>query len=186
VAAVTLGKGQDVLVRALGRLADAPWSCVCAGSLTLDVAYARSVLAHVRAAGLADRVVFPGELDGAALDALYLASSVFVLPSHHESYGMVLVEAMARGLPIVATRAGAIPGTVPAGAGILVAAGDDAALAAALRPLVEDGPDHPDGARERRCVLGAVGRHHAARLPDWEQAAAELERALRELGRGAP
>ena len=140
----------------------------------------------VRDAGLRDRVELPGELAGDALEALYLASSVFVLPSLHESYGMVLVEAMARGLPVVATRAGAIPETVPAEAGILVPAGDDAALAEALRSLVSDGPGELEGARARRQALGLAGRRHAARLPDWEQAAAGLERALLELGRGAP
>jgi glycosyltransferase involved in cell wall biosynthesis len=181
VAAVIPGKRQDLLVRALARLGDLPWTCVVAGSLTRDVAYAASVRAQVHDAGLADRIFFPGELDRDALGTLYLASSVFVLPSAFETYGLVLVEAMARGLPIVATRVGAIPDTVPADAGILVAPADDADLAGAVRSLLEDTPGEPASALRRRQQLGAAGRRHAARLPDWEQAAAELERAIVEL-----
>jgi glycosyltransferase involved in cell wall biosynthesis len=181
VAAVIPGKRQDLLVRALARLRDLAWTCVVAGSLTRDVAYADSVRAAARQAGLADRIAFSGELDRDALGKLYLASSVFVLPSAFETYGLVLVEAMARGLPIVATRVGAIPDTVPAEAGILVPSGDDAALAGALRTLLEDTPGEPSSARRRRQQLGAAGRRHAADLPDWEQAATGLERVLAEL-----
>jgi Glycosyl transferases group 1 len=64
---------------------------------------------------------------------LYLASDVFVLASRFEGYGMALAEAIAHGLPVVSTMAGAIPDTVPAGTGLLVPPDDTAALAQALR-----------------------------------------------------
>jgi glycosyltransferase involved in cell wall biosynthesis len=182
VASVTPGKGQDVLVRALARLSDVPWTCVCAGSLTRSPAYARRVQAFVRAAGLGARIAFRGECDQEAIEALYLASSIFVLPSFHESYGMVLTEAMARGLPIVATNAGAIPETVPAEAGSLVPPGDDVALAGALRLLLVDAPDEPGGAHTRRTQLGAAGRRHAAGLRDWKRAVDEFSEAVSVLG----
>ena len=170
VASVTPGKGQDVLVRALVRLADIPWDCICAGSLTQSPAFAHRVQTMVHEAGLSGRISFAGACDGNIVDELYLTSSVFVLPSQYEGYGMALTEAMARGLPVVSTIGGAIPQTVPADAGILVPPGDDSALASALRPLLVDPLDEPHGARARRARLGAAARRHASRLPDWDQA----------------
>ena len=84
---------------------------------------------------------------------------------------MVLTEAMARGLPVVSTTADAIPQTVPPAAGLLVAPGDDAALAGALGEMLANAPDGPPGrAAARRAELGSAGRRHAASLPDWEAA----------------
>ena len=124
---------------------------------------------------------FSGRVDQDALEALYLGSSVFVLPSRHESYGMVLTEAMARGLPVVTTQAGAIPDTVPTEAGMLVPPGDDVALADALRSLLADEQDELAGALTRRRTLGQAGYRHAARLATWDHAAAELAQALETL-----
>lgn len=181
VAAVTPGKGQDVLVRALGRLGDAPWTCTFAGSLTRSPAYARSVKALVEQAGLAGRIGFQGECDAATLDRLYGSSSIFVLPSYHESYGMALTEAMSHGLPIVSSVAGAIPDTVPAGAGILVPPGDDVALAGALRSLLIDAAGEPGSASARRAAIGAAALQHAASLPTWDQAVDDFAAAVTAL-----
>jgi glycosyltransferase involved in cell wall biosynthesis len=169
VASVTPGKGQDVLVRSLARIADLPWTCVVAGSLTRSPAYAHRVQASVRESGLSTRVSFTGECDQDAIETLYARSSIFVLPSFYEGYGMALTEAMARGLPVVSTTAGAIPDTVPGDAGILVPPGDQDALAGALRTLLADGPDESHGAATRRARLGAAARRHASRLAGWEE-----------------
>ena len=72
------------------------------------------------------------------LAALYAASDLFVLPSRYEGFGMAYAEAIAHGLPVIGTTAGAIPDTVPAAAGVLVPPDDVAALAAALRRLIEN------------------------------------------------
>ena len=93
----------------------------------------------------------------------------------HEGYGMVLAEAVAHGLPLVATRAGAIPETVPADAGLLVPPGDPAALAHALGRLLDDLP-------ARRRLADAAWRH-AARLPRWPETAATLCRVMHGLRR---
>ena len=180
-ATVTPRKGQDVLVRALAELEDFPWSCVCAGSLTRAPAFARAVRRQVREAGLGARIAFPGECDAAAMEAHYAGSSLFVLPSHFEGYGMVLTEALARGLPVVSTTGGAIPHTLPPEAGILVVPGDAAALAAALRPLLADGGDTGGAAAARRARRGAAARRHAAGLPDWDGAAEAFAAAVLEL-----
>ena len=180
-ATVTPRKGQDVLVRALAQLADLPWSCVCAGSLTRAPRFARAVGRQAREAGLAARVTFPGEAGVAEMEALYDASSVFVLPSHFEGYGMVLTEALARGLPVVSTTGGAIPHTVPPDAGILVPPGDAAALAAALRTLLADGGGSGGSAAALRARFGAAARRHAAALPDWDDASEAFAAAVRAL-----
>ena len=182
VASVTPRKGQDVLVRALARLREAPWSCVCAGSLARAPAYASAVQEQARQAGLAERIQFLGECDSSTVDNLYDSSSLFVLPSHYEAYGMVLTEAMARGLPVISTTGGAIPHTVPAGVGVLLPPGDDRALAEALDGFLSDSPSgSTKGASQRRAELAAAARRHATGLPDWEQAARAFAEATLEL-----
>jgi glycosyltransferase involved in cell wall biosynthesis len=175
VGAVIPRKGQDVLVEALATLREAPWSCTIAGSLARAPDFARSVRRRVEALGLEGRVRFPGELEEGALDRLYHTASLLVLPSHYEGYGMVLTEALARGLPVVSTTGGAIPGTVPSTAGILVPPGNAPALANALRRLL-------DGGERARFAQAATA--HARRFRDWDAAAGVLEEALLDLGRG--
>ncbi len=183
VASVIPRKGQDVLVRALARLREARWSCVCAGSLTRAPVYAREVQQQAWAAGLADRITFVGECEPDALNALYDSSSVFVLPSHYEGFGIALTEALSRGLPVISTTGGAIPYTVPADAGVLVPPGDDEALAEALGELLPDARrgGSRNNALARRATLGAAARRHAACLPSWDQAAAAFAEAILDL-----
>ena len=88
---------------------------------------------------------------------------MFVLASRHEGYGMAFAEAINQGLPVVGTRAGAIPETVPAGAGILIEPDDAAALAAALRTMIADAR-----AREN---YAAAARAAAVHLPRWDATA---------------
>ena len=173
VGAVIPRKAQDVLLRALVRVRRKPWICVCAGSLTRHLGYARAVQTQAAEAGFAERVRFVGECVPDALDQLYHSSSLFALPSYDEGYGMALSEALARGLPVVSTTGGAIPDTVPDGTGILVPPGDDQALATVLDDLLTNAS---------RCrSLASAARRHAATLPDWDQAAAAFATALAAL-----
>lgn len=173
VGSVTPRKGQRVLAGSLARIAALSWCCVCAGSLERDPGYAAEVTAFAREAGLGDRLRFVGECGVAELDRLYHRASLFVLPSYYEGYGMALADALARGLPVVSTTGGAIPHTVPADAGVLVAPGDEAALADALYGLLAE----PGGAGRRR-VLAAAARRHAGALPDWFGAARRFAEAV--------
>ena len=183
VGAIVPRKGHDVLVRALARLANLPWECVCAGSLDRDPDHAAGVLADVEARRLSGRVRFAGECDAATLAALYADCVLFVLASHYEGYGMVLAEALAHGLPIVSTTGGAIPETVPADAAVLVPPGDEGALADALTTLLAgqaEGVVGESGA-EKRAALAAAARRHAATLPAWGDAVTAFADAVAEL-----
>ncbi|MGO4125099.1 glycosyltransferase family 4 protein [Inquilinus sp. YAF38] len=174
VATLTPRKGYLDLVAALQRLAGLPWRLVCAGSLERDAEHAKAVLAAVERAGLSGRISLLGEIDEPTLLHHYDRSDLFVLPSHHEGYGMALAEASARGLPIVSTTGGAIPDTVPPDAGILVPPGDVDALAEALRRLLTD-----PGARLRLREAGLAAR---ARLPGWPAQAAAFAHELDLVG----
>ena len=157
VAAVTPGKGHDVLLDGLATAEDLSWRCTCVGSLSKDPAFADAMLRRVRG----DRVRFAGPRTGPALDRAYAGADLLVLPSHAESYGMVVTEALARGLPVLATEVGGVPealghgedGTEP---GLLVPPGDPAALGAALRRWLGDAALRGrlrTAARERRASL---------------------------------
>ena len=179
-------KGQDILVRALAREQERQWRCVLAGSTARDREFFRRVRRLVDDEGLGDRIEFAGECTGEEISGLYDRASVFVLPSRFEGYGMALTEALARGLPVISTIAGAIPHTVPGDAGILVPAGDTEALADAIASVVEGPSEETAGTRSgtagRRESLAAAARHRAARFPDWERQAGAFAAALAELG----
>jgi glycosyltransferase involved in cell wall biosynthesis len=181
VAAVVPRKGHLVLLRALARLRDLDWQLLCVGSLRRDPPAARSVRRMIRAFDLGRRVALAGEQRPRAAARAYRWADAFVLPSFHEGYGMAYAEAMAHGLPVVATNSGAISETVPRGAGLLVPPGDAAALARALRRVIGD--------PALAVRLAAGSRAAAARLREWPAAAAEWEAAcgrLAALGPPAP
>ncbi len=151
-------------------MAALPWRLRCAGG-DLDPATAAGVRNLAVELRLAGRIEFPGQLDAAALAVEYQRADLFVLPSYHEGYGMALAEALARGLPIISTTAGAIPDTVPAEAGLLVPPGDEAALAEALARVMTE-----PGLRERLMAGARVARRA---LPDWPTTSARFAAALR-------
>jgi glycosyltransferase involved in cell wall biosynthesis len=137
VGAVTAWKGHDVLLAALSGLVDPDWRCVCVGSLAKAPDFVDGLFHDIKKAGLDDRFELAGPRTGHELEASYAAADLLVLPSHGETYGMVVTEALARRMPVLATRVGGVPealgetqdGRVP---GLLVPPGDVGALAAAL------------------------------------------------------
>ncbi|WP_431275648.1 glycosyltransferase family 4 protein [Variovorax ureilyticus] len=170
VANLTPRKGHALLIDALAGLRDRRWVLHCVGSLTMDAACTSALGAAIDRHGLRDRVMLHGEQDEAALRVFYARADAFVLPSFHEGYGMALAEAAAHGLPVISTTAGAIPDTVPAGAGVLVPPGDGQALRAALQRLMDD------TAWREQLASGAKAARH--RLPTWGDSAARFASAL--------
>jgi glycosyltransferase involved in cell wall biosynthesis len=161
VGAVIPGKGHDVLLEALGLVADLSWQCVCVGPLDRDEDFVRRLRARARQSGLGDRVRFTGSRVGADLDAAYAAADLHVLATRGETYAMVVTESLARGLPVVATSVGGIPealgrGTSGIEPGMLVPPGDPVALAGALRLWLTEPSVRRrwrDAARQRRSTL---------------------------------
>lgn len=179
VAAVTEGKGHDVLVGALRHLDGLPWRVRCVGPLTRDPGFVCRLRADLSLAGLADRVLLEGPRSGPALDAAYAAAGLLVLPSRGETYGMVLTEALAHGVPVLASDVGGVteavgPRSGGRRAGLLVPAGDSGALAAALRRWWGD--------ERLRAGVRAAALQRRATLPDWATTAARFSRVLEHGG----
>ena len=174
VGSVVPVKGYDLLIAALATLTDMPWQLTIAGDRTRDRAAAAQLDADIAAYGLGGRVAVLGAMPPADITELYLASDVFVLASRFEGYGMALAEAIAHGLPVVSTMAGAIPDTVPADAGLLVPPDNAEALAQALRRLINN------RAERRRLAMNA--RAAAALLPTWQDSARLFARAIGTAG----
>lgn len=175
VGSVIPRKAHGVLVEALAELAALDWRCHIVGATDRDPAETARVAALIAAHGLGARVRLTGALSTEALAGEFDAADLFVTASLFEGYGMGLTEALARGLPILATRAGAIPDTVPAEAALLVEPGDARSLRDGLRVLLEDTP--------RRRQLADAAWRHAQTLPSWTETAAALLAALKEMPR---
>jgi glycosyltransferase involved in cell wall biosynthesis len=178
VAAVTPGKGHDLLLDALAEIVDLPWRCVCVGALTRDPGFVDRLGRQARARGLSDRIVFSGPRTGADLDRAYAAADALVLASRAETYGMVVTEALARGLPVVTTDVGGLPATLGRGSdgarpGLLVPPDDPEALAGALRGWLGD-----PGLRQR---LRHAARERRGALPGWSATALAVSGVLAEV-----
>jgi glycosyltransferase involved in cell wall biosynthesis len=125
----------------------------------------------VAASPFSERIVRTGWLDDATVAALIGSATVLAYPSRYEGFGFPPLEAMARGVPVVATRAGAIPEVLGDGA-TLVPVGDVAALADALADVL----DSETRARE----LGAAGRRRADEF-SWAACAEGLASLYRDV-----
>jgi glycosyltransferase involved in cell wall biosynthesis len=172
VGAVTRTKGHDLLLDALAGV-DGPWELTSVGSTDVDPGFAATV--RQQAVRLGGRVTFTGPLLGADLDAAYRRADVLVLASRTETYGMVVTEALARGLPVLATDTGGVSealGTTTDGRlpGLLVPADDVGALRDAVRCWLAD-PALRAGARR-------AARDRREVLPAWSDTAGRVAAAL--------
>lgn len=163
-------KGYGVLIEALGGLKKRNWQLKIVGAArSLDTVNA--IQAQIAQEGLTDRIQLLGAVRDRDLDDLYDKADLFVMSSLFEGYGMVLGEAMQRGLPIVTTTGGAANQTVPEGAGLKVPPGDSDALRAALDKAMAD----PD----LRATLGEAAHLAGKTLPTWDDTARIIAGALR-------
>jgi glycosyltransferase involved in cell wall biosynthesis len=168
VAAITPRKGHDQLLAALATLGDLRWTCVCVGALDRAPSF-------VAALPALPPVRFVGPQTGAELAASFAAADLLVLPSRAEPFGMVVTEALACGIPVLATAVDGLPealaqapdGSVP---GLLVPPEDPGALARALREWLTSPP-------LRNRLRGSAQARRGA-LPGWSTTSLQLAEVL--------
>jgi glycosyltransferase involved in cell wall biosynthesis len=161
VAPVAAHKGHDVLLAALATIRELAWRCVCVGPLDRDAAFVARLRQQADVDEIATRISFTGPRVAAELDQAYAGADVLVVASRGESYGMVVGEALARGLPVIATSVGGLPEALGCTAdgrrpGLLVPPADPDALAGSLGRWLTDAALRQslrDAAADRRAVL---------------------------------
>jgi glycosyltransferase involved in cell wall biosynthesis len=162
-------KGVLELARAWAAAAQRGWRLELVGETGADPAYAEAVrgaLADAPPGSVAVR----GALSDADLAEAFGAAALFALPSRYEGYGIAFAEALAFGLPVVGCAVGPLPALIGADAGLLVPAGDEVALAAALGRLMGD--------EALRARMGRAALARAAQLPTWDACAAAFKGAV--------
>ncbi len=158
-------KNHRMLIMAFDRLVRGGVNArlLLAGSGPLQA----SVRAQCAAAGLADRVIFLGEVPFAELPDIYAAADIMAISSDYESFCFAALEAMASGLPIVTTDCGWVPRLIERDrGGVVTPAGNAPAFAAALGDLAADA--------ERRRRLGTWSRERAVQAHGWDVSARKL------------
>jgi glycosyltransferase involved in cell wall biosynthesis len=161
VGRVVYQKGLDLLLEALAGLRHIPWEVVVAG----DGSQREPLSSRARDLGLAERIRFAGWLRGDEILQAYREANLFVFPSRHEGMPNAVLEAMAAGLPVIASRiAGNEELVVHGETGALVPSEDPGALQQALAALLPDS--------RHRAAMGAAGRKRVEERYTWDQVAA--------------
>ena len=176
VATLVPRKGHDLLLTGLSRLRHLSWHLTCAGSDLLDPKTAADLRRLLEELRIADRVTLTGALDSEALAQAYDRADLFVLATRYEGYGMAVAEAVARGLPVLSTNAGAIPELVGGDSGVLLPHDQDVGWTYHLGLLLS-----PDSDLRQRLAAGA--RRRRGTLPRWSDSAQAMAAALTRYGR---
>ena len=166
VGAVLPRKGYDLLVAALAPLKDLDWRLTIAGALDRHPAAVETLQAALQEHDLGQRVTLAGKVVPATLDRFYESADLFVSASLFEGYGMVLAEAMARGLPIVTAAGGAAAETAGQAAALHVEAGNIPELTTALRRALVD--------KKLRNALADASWEAGRTLPTWHETARRM------------
>lgn len=170
VGAVLPRKGYHILVEALAPLKHIDWRLTIAGALDRHPGAVETVQKAIQANGLEDRVTLAGKVVPATLERHYESADLFVSASLFEGYGMVLAEAMARGLPMVIAAGGAAAETAGEAAALHVEAGNVAALTAAIERALID--------KKLRDRLADAAWEAGRTLPTWHETARRIAAVL--------
>lgn len=182
-------KGLHTLIDALARVRGAKrgaWQLTVAGRLDVDAAYVRrlrltterrNTLAGTGSASPRNNIVWLGRVSDEELQAQLAAHDVLAVPSSYEGFGIVYLEALAYGLPVIATTAGAAREIITHGReGFLVPPENPAALAQVLQTLIDNAELMP--------ALRHAARQRFAAWPTWAQSMARVRQFLQTLVRG--
>jgi len=170
-------KQVHTLIQALAGLPRNDWRLTVAGSLTLDPGYVRAIRLQITRENLGAHVELLGHLADADLAARLAASQVLAVPSAYEGLGIVYLEAMRFGLPVIASTAGAAREIIDHGReGFLVPPGDAETLARSLRLLMQD--------RELLAEMSLAAKQRAAIHPTWRDSLASVQQFLHQVGQG--
>lgn len=159
-----------VLVRALAALRDKNWVLHCYGSLDQDREYVSDFQALIRKNKLQDKILVHGTISGKELSDAFLDTDLFVHPSDFETYGMALTEALAHGIPVVASTGGGIGRTVPSRMGQFFKPGDSYGLESILEELLENAEVY-----QKLCANAATYKESAQY---WETSINLFEKAI--------
>lgn len=173
VGAVISRKNYLGLIDALRQQEFADWELTIVGATDHDIAYARQVREAILGSGLRRQILLAGEVSQDELNAYYAGTDIFVMPSRYEGYGMVLTEALARGLPIVCTNAGAMAETVSDDVALKVEPGNPSEFARALAILLENSEER----RQRADAAWAA----AQLLPSWDSCAQKVANVVKSM-----
>lgn len=175
-------KGLHTLLAALDRLPHERWQLTVAGSLSADKRYAGRIKRLIARGGFGKRVTLLDAVPTGRLTALMESHHCLALPSFYEGFGIVYLEAMGFGVPLIASTAGAVPEVINDGTeGFLVHPGDVAGLAEAIGRLIRD--------RSLLETMSLAARARYRGHPPWEASMARVGDFLRgmveEKGRAA-
>jgi glycosyltransferase involved in cell wall biosynthesis len=172
-------KGLHVLLESLASMSRPSYRLDIVGSPDMDRAYSEKVRARATALGLDGRVHYHGGLHGESLADRFREAQVLVVPSSYEGFGIVYLEALGFGLPVVASAAGATDEIVRHESnGFLVPSGDVFTLARRIESLIED--------RELLARMSLAAYDAFQDHPGWEESMGRIEAFLRELSTQAP
>ena len=161
-------KRVELLIEAVARLRDADFGCRLLIAGTGEQEYEQHLRRLVAQGHLDDRVHFVGFVSGREKLSLYQASDLFVLPTHQENWGFVLIESLACGTPLVTTRGVDIWSELEAGGGAVIVDAEPEMLAATIRSLLQDDRRRQEmGSRGRSWVLETL---HTDRVIDQYEA----------------
>ncbi len=166
-------KRHELIIAALAGLQEHSWRLTIVGNLDREQGHVAMLRRMIEDHDLSQRIAFAGERTGKDMDALWKGADLYAAAAIHEGFGMAVAEAIARQIPVVSTRSGAVGSWLDPRASILVEPDDVATMRDALRRVLSE-------PQLRRDLRQGTGLARTA-LPTWQQTAAKIDAALRPM-----